>query len=143
VADLCLTLVYTDRSGPEGVTRRIISARRSNQRERQAYEEACRGSRRGRADLARVRAMSEDEVRDTSPPELADIPEDFWDEAEMIEPQTKEAISLRVDQDVLEWFRSAGPRYQSRMNTVLRSYMTAVERRRRAVSRKNSEDNTH
>lgn len=43
VADLCLTLVYTDRSGPEGVTRRIISARRSNQREREAYEEARRG----------------------------------------------------------------------------------------------------
>lgn len=99
-------------------------------------------ARRGRVDLARVRAMTEDEVLDTSPPELAEIPEDFWDEAEMVEPQTKEAISLRVDQDVLEWFRSAGPRYQSRMNTVLRSYMTAVERQRRAANRKNSEDNT-
>lgn len=97
-------------------------------------------ARRGRVDLTRLRAMSEDAVRDTSPPELADIPGNFWDEAEMIEPQTKEAISLRVDQDVLEWFRSAGPRYQSRINTVLRSYMTAMERRHRAASRKNAED---
>lgn len=40
VEDFCLTVVYTDRAGPEGVTRRIISARRSNQRERQAYEAA-------------------------------------------------------------------------------------------------------
>jgi len=37
---------------------------------------------------------------------------------------SKQAISLRVDADVLEWFRAQGPRYQSRMNAVLRSYMT-------------------
>ena len=35
----------------------------------------------------------------------------------------KVPISLRVDSDVLEWFRDEGPRYQSRMNAVLRSYM--------------------
>jgi hypothetical protein len=35
----------------------------------------------------------------------------------------KEAISLRGDQDVLEWFRAQGPRYQSRMNAVLRTYV--------------------
>lgn len=33
-----LTVVYTDRPAPSGVERRIISARRSNQRERQAYQ---------------------------------------------------------------------------------------------------------
>ena len=38
VADgLCLTVVYTDRAGPDGLVRRIISARRSNTHERQAY----------------------------------------------------------------------------------------------------------
>lgn len=86
---------------------------------------------RGRADLARLREMTEEEIAKTSPPELADIPSDFWDTAEVVSPQVKEAISLRVDRDVLEWFREGGPRYQSRMNAVLRSYMTAMERRRR------------
>ena len=38
------------------------------------------------------------------------------------------AISLRVDEDVLAWFKAAGPRYQSRMNAVLRSYMTHMSR---------------
>jgi uncharacterized protein (DUF4415 family) len=38
-------------------------------------------------------------------------------------PPSKEAISFRVDADVLEWFRAAGPRYQTRMNAVLRSYV--------------------
>jgi uncharacterized protein len=36
--DICLTVVYTDRQVGERVLRRIISARRSNQRERKAYE---------------------------------------------------------------------------------------------------------
>jgi len=40
-------------------------------------------------------------------------------------PVRKQAISLRVDADVLEWFKQAGPRYQSRMNAVLRSFMQA------------------
>lgn len=38
----------------------------------------------------------------------------------------KEAISLRVDRDVLVWFRQQGPRYQTRMNAVLRAYMRRV-----------------
>ena len=42
----------------------------------------------------------------------------------------KQAISLRVDKDVLWWFRTPGPRYQTRMNAVLRSYMSHVNRSR-------------
>jgi len=44
----------------------------------------------------------------------------------MVYPEPKRAISLRVDEDVLEWFKAGGPRYQSRMNSVLRSYMSAT-----------------
>jgi len=73
--------------------------------------------------------MTESEIAATSPPELADLPEDFWDNAVVVTPPPKEAISLRVDEDVLEWFRSQGPGYQTRMNAVLRSYMQAVRRR--------------
>ncbi len=38
----------------------------------------------------------------------------------------KEAISLRLDRDVLDWFKTQGPGYQTRMNTVLRAYMDAA-----------------
>lgn len=62
----------------------------------------------------------------TSPEELADLPDDFWDEAKLVVPAAKRAISLRIDDDVLEWFRGQGPRYQTRMNAVLRSYMTRM-----------------
>jgi uncharacterized protein (DUF4415 family) len=84
---------------------------------------------RGRADLARLRRMTEAEVAATSPPELADLPEDFWDDAQVVDPQPKVAISVRIDQDVLAWFRSRGDGYQTRMNAVLRSYMHAMKRR--------------
>jgi uncharacterized protein (DUF4415 family) len=67
--------------------------------------------------------MTEAEIRRRAPPELADLPEDFWDEAELVVPAAKQAISLRVDEDVLDWFKQTGPRYQTRMNAVLRSYM--------------------
>jgi uncharacterized protein (DUF4415 family) len=84
---------------------------------------------RGRADIARLRVMTDAEIERTSPPELADLPEDFWDDAELVLPVPKQAISLRVDEDVLEWFRSLGPRYQTRMNAVLRSYMRLATKR--------------
>lgn len=38
----------------------------------------------------------------------------------------KTSISLRVDADVLEWFRATGSGYQSRMNAVLRAYKEAA-----------------
>ena len=87
-------------------------------------------SARGGADLDRLRNMTEEEIAATSAPELADLPDDFWDDAVVVVPQPKEAISLRVDKDILEWFRAQGPRYQTRMNAVLRSYMMATERGR-------------
>jgi uncharacterized protein (DUF4415 family) len=61
-----------------------------------------------------------DEDIDTS-----DIPEldaHFWENAKLVQPMTKQAISLRIDSDVLQWFKNQGKGYQSLMNAVLRSY---------------------
>ncbi len=91
---------------------------------------------RGRADFARLRMIKDAEIARTSPPELADLPEAFWDQAELMLPVPKQAISLRVDEDVLAWFRSLGPRYQTRMNAVLRSYMTQASRQRHPPTRR-------
>lgn len=83
----------------------------------------------GRIDRKRVLRMTEEEIMRTSPPELADLPDDFWKDAVVVEPILKEPISLRVDEDVLAWFRKSGPRYQTRMNAVLRRYMEAMTRK--------------
>jgi uncharacterized protein (DUF4415 family) len=92
----------------------------------------------GRADLARLRRQTEREIAATSPAELAELPEDFWEEAELVLPVEKQAISLRVDRDVLAWFKAQGPRYQSRMNAVLRSYMRELRGRRPPATRRRS-----
>lgn len=84
--------------------------------------------RRGRANLARLRKTTERTIRRTSPPELADLPTDFFAAASIVHPTPKQPISLRVDQDVLNWFKAQGPRYQSRINAVLRAYMAAVQK---------------
>jgi uncharacterized protein (DUF4415 family) len=84
--------------------------------------------RRGRAKLATLRKASERTIARTSPPELADLPADFFARGTLVHPTPKQPISLRVDEDVLLWFKKQGPRYQSRMNAVLRAYMAAIER---------------
>jgi uncharacterized protein (DUF4415 family) len=71
--------------------------------------------------------VTDREIARTSPPELADLPEGFWDEANLIAPPPKQAISLRVDRDVLAWFKEQGPRYQTKMNAVLRTYVSRVK----------------
>ena len=93
----------------------------------------------GRANLARLRRVSDAEIARTSPSELRAIPNDFWQDARVVTPVSKQAISIRLDTDVIDWFRASGPRYQSRINAVLRSYVEQVAespkpvRKRRAV----------
>jgi uncharacterized protein (DUF4415 family) len=52
-----------------------------------------------------------------------ELDEDFWKAAKLVmPPPKKKSIHLRVDSDVLEWFRSQGRGYLSRMNAILRAY---------------------
>jgi uncharacterized protein (DUF4415 family) len=89
------------------------------------------GPSRGRAQLGKLRRVSDATIERTSPRDLRDLPADFWKSAQVVEPVAKQPISLRVDEDVLDWFKAQGPRYQSRMNSVLRSFMTQTNGRRR------------
>jgi uncharacterized protein (DUF4415 family) len=98
-----------------------VSAKRTAKSSR--AKSAPRAASQGRAHLARLRRVSDAEIARTAPEELRDLPADFWDGAVPVLPVAKVPISLRVDADVLEFFRESGPRYQSRMNAVLRSYM--------------------
>ena len=93
---------------------------------------------RGRADLSRLRRVTEAEITRTSPPALRDLPENLWQNIRVVSPVTKQAISIRLDQDVLDFFRASGPRYQSQINAVLRQYVEHVAgatppRRKRVV----------
>ena len=90
---------------------------------------------RGRANLRVLARVTDAEIRRSAPEELPELPSDFWDSAVPVVPAGKVPISLRVDSDVLEWFREEGPKYQSRMNAVLRSYMERSLNRPKGKSR--------
>lgn len=82
----------------------------------------------GRVDRSRL-ASTDEEILRTSPPELRDLPADFWEDADQGTLQIREAISFRVEADILAYFRAQGPGYQRRMHAVLRAYVDHVRRR--------------
>ncbi len=53
-----------------------------------------------------------------------------WTNLKVAWPQPKQAISLRIDQDILAWFRNGGPGYQTRMNAVLRAFVDSQRGKR-------------
>lgn len=88
--------------------------------------------RRGKTDWAAVDALTDEEIEAAVRNDPDAVPLDFdWSEAVLVIPPKKKAISIRVDEDVLDFFKDQGSGYQRRINAVLRSYMQ-VKRKRRA-----------
>ncbi len=84
------------------------------------------------ADWQRFDSTTEEEIaaQVAADPDAAPLLDDeMLERARWVEPPPKQAISLRIDADVLHWFRSRGPRYQSRINRVLRAYVESERRR--------------
>jgi uncharacterized protein (DUF4415 family) len=86
-------------------------------------------NRRGdKSDWTRVDALSDREIENAvkSDPDAAPILDREWfRRAKLVLPERKVPISLRMDRDVVEWFKAHGRRYQSRMNAVLKAYVQA------------------
>ena len=77
--------------------------------------------------MARLRAMKDDEIALTKEHPEADIEHIVRGIVRrgLAPVLPKTSISLRVDTDVLEWFKSQGEGYQTRMNAVLRAFRDA------------------
>jgi uncharacterized protein (DUF4415 family) len=56
-------------------------------------------------------------------PDWAEFETVDWSQAEVVVPPRKQAISIRLDQDLIDYFKAQGPGYQRRINAVLRSYV--------------------
>ena len=82
--------------------------------------------RQSRTDWKRIDAMRDEDI-DFS--DIAKLGPDFFANA-IVWPGTKEQITLRLDPDVLKFFRKQGRGYQTTINAVLRKYMEAQEHRR-------------
>jgi uncharacterized protein (DUF4415 family) len=69
--------------------------------------------------------MTDEEVEASiaNDPDWAEFKDIDWSDAVLVIPAKKKAISIRVDEDVLDFFKREGEGYQRRINAVLRSYM--------------------
>ena len=93
--------------------------------------DAMRRRGESRTDWARVDAMTEAELVAS----IAADPDDLHEppdcgQAILGLPPRKEHINLRVDADVVAWFRQTGRGYQTRMNNVLRAFVESCKRMR-------------
>jgi uncharacterized protein (DUF4415 family) len=99
---------------------------------RYSAEEIENMRRRGdsRTDWAKVDALSEEELEASIAADPDDVHEEpDWTRAVVGLPPRKEHINIRLDADVLAWFKATGKGYQTRINNVLRAF---VESRKRA-----------
>lgn len=87
------------------------------------------GNRRpGKTDWAAVKALTDEEIDRAiaEDPDAAPILDEEWFRtAEVVLPEPKTPISIRLDREVIEWFKSQGTGYQSRINAVLSAYVKA------------------
>ncbi|KWT91689.1 BrnA antitoxin family protein [Candidatus Magnetominusculus xianensis] len=95
---------------------------------RYTAEELAAMCKRGESqtDWAKVDAMTEEELEASISADDDDVHEKVdWTQATIGLPSRKKHINIRVDADVLEWFRSQGRGYQTYMNSVLRAFVAS------------------
>ncbi len=92
---------------------------------RATLEEATRRSDEGRTETDWNRLRRE-EADGLEPERDSDEGEFDWSRIQVTPPRPKQAVSLRLDADVLDYFRGQGRGYQTRINAVLRGYMEAA-----------------
>ena len=75
-----------------------------------------------RTDWERVTKMKDEAIDYSDIPPLRD---DFFKEAQIRWPEKKKQVTLRIDPDVIDFFKTHGKGYQSMINAVLRKYVEA------------------
>jgi uncharacterized protein (DUF4415 family) len=86
---------------------------------------AMRERGEGRSDWDRVEKMTDEEIERAiaEDPDAGTLPENWPEGVEIGMPRAKERITVRLDADVLDWFKSQGRGYQTRINAVLKAYV--------------------
>jgi uncharacterized protein (DUF4415 family) len=77
---------------------------------------------RSKTNWTRVDSLSD---RDIDYSDIPELDKNFFKSATLVLPEPKTTMTIRLDQQVLEWFKAKGPGYQTRINALLRAYMEA------------------
>jgi uncharacterized protein (DUF4415 family) len=92
-----------------------------------------------RTDWKRVKAMSRAEVERLANRDEGPLPDDWESKVTVGLPRLKQDIHIRLDEDILEWFKAHGRGYQTRINAVLRAFVqTRARVNRKSVTRKSA-----
>lgn len=75
-----------------------------------------------KSDIKRLDRMSDKDIDYSDIPALDDT---FFTAMKIELPAKKDIVTIRIDHDVLEWFKESGKGYQTRINAVLKSYVRA------------------
>src|SRR5277367_1549278 len=77
-------------------------------------------------DWNKLRHINDAQIRRgiASDPEVRPTDEEFWKDAKVVWPTRKTVVTMRLDADLLAWFRQERG-YQTRINAILRAYMKA------------------
>ncbi len=82
-----------------------------------------------RTDWDRLRSLTDDQIEAEAAkdPDILPTTAEFWRGAKVVLPKPKKIVTMRLDADLLDWFRTR-PGYQTRINSILRAYMDAQTR---------------
>ena len=85
---------------------------------------------KSKTDWARVDALTDEDIERAmrDDPDWQDLMDIDWSKAEIVLPQKKKAISIRLDEDIVDFFQASGKGYQTRINAVLRHFITEQKR---------------
>jgi uncharacterized protein (DUF4415 family) len=85
----------------------------------------------GSSDWARVDALTDEDIARAAADDPDAAPLDLdWSKATIVSPRRKEPVSIRLDPEVVAFFRAQGRGYQTRINAVLRHYVEHERKKR-------------
>ena len=108
---------YGEAYSGDGIERLVNRAMKTNTR-------CAAMSKVSKTDWKRLSDMGDKDIDTSDIPELDDA---FFLSAELKVPP-KQPVTLRIDSDVLVWFKTQGQGYQTRINKLLRAYMESQQR---------------
>jgi uncharacterized protein (DUF4415 family) len=87
-----------------------------------------------RSDWARVDALTDEQILESmrDDPDWTDLIDVDWSKARVVVPVAKTSISIRLDADLVDFFKATGKGYQTRINAVLRHYVDEQARHKKS-----------